>query len=209
MHKPPILHKKLARLATHQGKLVIGIIGTHKGCGVTHLGILLANYLSEYAGCRTAFLECQPQKDIQYLQDYIFGETEDRQEREVFKIHQVTFHNNIKDQEIAEILGDAYDCVILDLGTDFLRYKNEFLRCDKRIIVSSLAIWKRHELERFVKSTEHIKFSNQWIYAIPFGQSKDINKSVKDLKRKFYGVPYEPDPFMLSINTIQLLQKLI
>lgn len=209
MHKTPILHKKIARLSAHQGKLVIGILGTHKGCGVTHLGILLANYLSEYAGCRTAFLECSPQKDLQYLQDYIFGETEDGVEREAFKIHHVTYHNNIKDQDIAEIIGDAYDCVILDLGTDFLRYKNEFLRCDKRIIVSSLAIWKRHELEGFIKSTSHIKFNNQWIYAIPFGQSRDINKAVKDYKRKIYGVPYEPDPFILSTHMIQKLQKLI
>lgn len=209
MNKRPILHKRLAAIEAHQGKLVIGILGTHKGAGVTHLGILLANYLSEWLGRKTAFLECYPQKDLQYLQYYFYGETEGMEEKDCFPIHRVTYHNNVKEQAIAEIIGDDYDCVILDLGTDFQKSKNEFLRCDKKIVVSSLTIWKRHELENFLQKTNHIKYNEQWTFVIPFGQSRVIKKAAKELHREIYGGSYEPDPFSLSTDTIQLFRKLV
>jgi len=209
MKKTPILLKKLSKIEAHQGKLIIGILGTHKGAGVTHLCILLANYFGEWGGQKTAFLECYPQRDIQYLQNYIYGRTEGLEEKDSFKVHRVTYHKNVREQEVAEIIGDNYDCVILDLGTDFFKSKNEFLRCDIRIVVSSLTIWKQHEIEKFIHNTCHIKDSNLWTYAIPFGKSRDINQAAKELQREIYGIPYEPDPFTLSTDTIKLFQKLI
>ena len=209
MQKAPILRKRLSKIEAHQGKLVIGIFGTHKGVGATHLGISLANYLSEWLGRKTAFIECYPQKDIQFIQYYVNGRIESKEDKEYFNVHRVTYYKNVKEQEIAEIVGNDYDCVVLDLGTDFNKGKNEFLRCDRRIVVSSLTIWKKQELEKFIVNTCHIKYSDQWTYVIPFVQSKDIKKAAKELHREIYEIPYEPDPFALSTDTIQLFQKLI
>jgi hypothetical protein len=211
MKKSPILYQRISKLKAHRGKLAVGIIGTHKGAGVTHLGILLAAYLSEWAGYRTAYLECYPKKDMQYLKSYLYddGNTKDLPECNTFKIKHVTFYCNVKEQEMAEIIGEKYDCVILDLGTDFLKSKNEFLRCDRRFVVGSLAMWKRYELDKFIQNTEHIKYSDEWIYMIPFSQKRDVIRAEKEFQRNIYGVPFEPDPFLLSSESVQLFQTLL
>lgn len=176
---------------------------------MTHLGILLANYLSECLGQKTAFIECQPGNDLQFLQLYFFGSSIDGYNPNSFTIHRVTFYKDRNLQGIPEIIGDKFDCIILDFGTDMVKYKSEFLRCDKKMVVSSLAVWKKHELERFINNSAHIKNCEQWIYAIPFAKNKVIKEGIKKLKRKIYGIPYEPDPFTLSDPVIHLFQKLI
>ncbi len=208
MRKEPILMKKLAGERI-QGKLIIGVIGTHSGAGVTHLGILLANYLSQYMGQKTAFLECGPKNELQYLEQYFFEEPEDSFKQDSFTIRRVTFYKNKSLQGIPEIVGDSFDCIILDLGTDMAKNKYEFLRCDIKIVVSSLAVWKKQELERFAANTTHIKNNEQWAYVIPFAQNKVLKEAAKKLQRKIYRMPYEPDPFVLSADAIYFFRRLI
>lgn len=45
MKRAGILLKRIDRIDKLEGKIVIGVIGTHKGVGVTHMAIILANYL--------------------------------------------------------------------------------------------------------------------------------------------------------------------
>jgi hypothetical protein len=209
MKREPILLGRLKRPGT-QGKLIIGITGTHSGAGVTHLAVLMATYFSEYLGLRTAFLECAPKNEIQYIKNHFFKEYDESADAEDnFSVHRVTFYKNRNVQGIPEIMGDQFDCVILDFGIDVNKYKGEFLRCDKKIIVSSLAVWKVEGLRRFIHNTGYIKNSDQWIYGIPFVQDKVINKGRKELNVPIYGIPYEPDPFVLSNSTIQFFQKIL
>lgn len=209
MKREPILLSSLKKYS-NGGKFIIGIAGTHSGAGVTHLAVLLAAYMSEYLNMRTAFLECAPKNEIQYLKKYFFKPKEERDLKgDTFVVHRVTFYENRNVQGITEIMGEQFDCVILDFGTDINRYKGEFFRCDKKIIVSSLAVWKDEILKRFLQSTSHIKNSDQWIYAIPFVQDKIINNAGRELNRQFYAVPYEPDPFLLSEEVIRFFQKIL
>ncbi len=213
MRKSPILLKRISRKGNQPGKLVIGVIGTHHGSGVTHLSILLANYLSEWLGKNIAYIECYPQKDIQYMQYIYEGKSmrgeESTGEKNFFTIHRVTYYKSVRPVDLAEIIGDSYDCVVLDLGMDFIKNKHEFFRCDRKLVVSSLAPWKQRELERFIELTCHMNQSDEWLYMIPFGQSKEMKQVGKEFQRQFFGVPYEPNPFSLSAETIHLFQKLI
>mgnify|MGYP003750945119 CR=1 FL=1 len=208
MKKPPILLKKLSRKESQPGKLVIGVLGTHIGVGVTHLCLLLANYLSEWLGKKVAYIECYPRKDIQHLQ-YIYEGSEKGMEKGYFHIHRVTYFKCVRPMEIAEVIGGSYDCIILDMGTEFTKNQNEFLRCDLKLVISSLVPWKQQELEKFLEHTKHVKQSEEWLYLIPFGQKEDIKQISKEMGRKFYSVPYEPDPFVLSAETIYFFQIFI
>lgn len=207
MFRKSVLHNIPFKQNTKQGKLVFGILGTQKGAGVTHFSILMANYLSDYLGKNTAYLQYYTQKDIGYLSEYVYREKKD--DKEPFQVNGITFYPNMKEQDIAEISGDYYNYIILDLGTEFNKCKNEFLRCDIKIIISSLAIWKRYELDQFIHNSNHIKNNEHWNYAIPFARERDIKQVSKDFGKKFYKIPFEPDPFALSQETIQLFQKLI
>lgn len=208
MQREPIFIKKLYKEKAG-GKLVIGIIGTHSGAGVTHLGILLANYFSQYLGLKTAFVECGFRNGFQCLQQALLGPEEDVGNQDSFSLQRITFYGNRNLQSIPEIIGGRYDCVILDLGTDMAKNKSEFLRCDKKIVAGSLAMWKLHDLERFIVNSAHIKNSEQWVYAIPFTTEKVLKEAEKRLEKKMYGIPCEPDPFLLSGEIIRLFQRML
>jgi hypothetical protein len=208
MLREPILMKKLNKEKA-QGKLIIGLIGTHTGAGVTHLGILLAVYLSECLGYKTAFIECGRKNDMKFLQEHFYHPGEEQYTQDFFALNRVTVYQNRSLAGLPEIIGDEYDCVILDLGTDLAKHKSEFLRCDKKIVIGSLAVWKTHELEKFINTTAHIKNCEQWIYAIPFTTKKAVREAEKKFKRIIYDIPYEPDPFLLSGSCIGLFQKFI
>ncbi|MDF2587298.1 MAG: hypothetical protein K0S41_1139 [Anaerocolumna sp.] len=208
MLKTPILKRNLI-YETYQGKLIIGVMGTHKGVGVTHSCILLANYLGRCLGKKTALIECYPQNDFKFIEDELVSNDNNMKESKSFELHKVTYYKSIKSREISEIIGDDYDCVVLDLGCDLINGKYEFLRCDKKLVISSMIPWKLHELDKFVMNNEHIKNSYQWIYLIPFGSKKDINIIKKDFNLKVNQIPCEPDPFIISSSVIQLFQTVI
>ncbi|WMJ85671.1 hypothetical protein [Anaerocolumna sp. MB42-C2] len=207
MKSEPILMKKIKKEKV-QGKFIIGLMGTHPGAGVTHFGIMLSNYFSEYLGLKTAFLECGLRDDFPYLHQHFYAPDGDLQNLDFFTIHRVTFYKKRNLQGIPEIIGDQYDCIILDLGTDMVKNRSEFLRCDKKIVVSSLSVWKEHEMRQFIENAKHIKNNEQWVYVIPFTDNTTVNRVSKKLQRIVYAVPYEPDPFLLSVLTINYFQKL-
>lgn len=210
MKRQPILMKRIKK-EYKQGKLIVGITGTHQNVGVTHLGLMLATYLSEWLGHRTAYVEVmdkQPSSlDIVRLKSYFYGE-EKSEEEEAYTVHRVTFYPQKNSKNLVDIMNDSYQCLILDFGSDWKNI-NEFLRCDIKIVVSSLAVWKKHKLTNFLTVAEQLKSSDTWIYALPFTAEKNIKAASKEFGKSMYGVPYEPDPFLLSQDMIHFFRKFI
>lgn len=208
--RQPILMKRI-RKEYKQGKLIIGITGTHQNVGVTHLGLMLATYLSEWLGHRTAYVEVRDRQpsslDINSLKSYFYGEEESIEE-ESYTVHRVTFYPQRNSKNLVDIMNDSYQCLILDLGSDWKNI-NEFLRCDIKIVVSNLAVWKKHKFKNFLSVSEELKTSDTWIYAIPFAAEKQVKAAGREFGKSMYGVPYEPDPFLLSQNMIHFFRKFI
>lgn len=209
MERGLILQSRIRKRESIQGKITIGVIGTHLGAGSTHFSILICNYLSECLGKRTALIECYPQNELQYFEDGYFIRKKELIEDNAFSINRVTYYKSMKEKEIGEVIGSGYDCVVLDLGIDFLKKKSEFQRCDRRIILSSLSPWKKNDLKRFLNGTDHIKNNHEWLYGIPFVSKKEIKETSKEFCIPMFRVPCEPDPFTLSTDTIKMFQKII
>ena len=68
MKKKPILFDRVIG-RKHNIRQVIGLMGVHHGAGVTHTGLLLAFYMGEELGKRTAFLECNNHHDMILVQE--------------------------------------------------------------------------------------------------------------------------------------------
>jgi len=191
------------------GKIIIGIIGTHIGTGATHFAVMLSNYMSECLGMKTAYIECFPQKELGYMEKLYYLDGNATSMTESFSIYKVHYYKNIREDRIAKIMGYEYECVILDLGLDVNKMRNEFLRCDKKIVISNLAPWKLNELETFITS----KGLEREVCNLEYGISFPVNRVIKEVS-KLYGIscftiPYEPDPFNLSNDTIKMFQKII
>lgn len=201
-------YKRASKDGKIQGKVIIGVVGTHIGAGSTHFSMVLSNYLSEYLGKKTAFIECNPQNELKFLETAYNIKRKDDMLDNSFSINRVTLYKNIKEQEIGEIMGCGYDCIVMDLGINIGQKKNEFLRCDKKVVVSSLTPWKIYELETFLNRMQQ-KGNRDWRYGIPFTSKKEIRYFSKEYHIPMFQIPFEPDPFALSNDTIKMFQKLI
>lgn len=207
MRKKPIQFHNTKGLLEVNQTVVIGIIGTHRGAGVTHTAIMLANYLSETFKRKTAILECNNHRDFSYIQMEYEGLTHRVLGVPKFQINEVVYYKEVKDYEIANILSERYHYVILDLGTDMNENGNEFLRCNIKLVVSSLIEWKRPEFLSFLQNISHIPAKQSFEYLILFGHKEEM----LEIKRKYHvsihGIPYEPDPYLLSKESLKLLEK--
>lgn len=210
MQKKVSLLKRVSKEIHKHGKIVIGVVGTHSGIGVTHLCLMLAHYYSQGVGYNTAYIECFPKNEIKLLKEMYNGKTNASNGQESsFTLHGITYYEKVKGSSISDIYNDDYQCLILDMSSDIYKNRGEFLRCNQKIVMSSFSSWKLEGLERFLNYTQNMKSIHQWIYLVPYGQHElKLTKSMK-LPGKVYGVPYEPDPFRIQWDTIEFFNNIL
>jgi len=197
MKRKPMLLKKIAGKNFGKGREVIGLIGTHHGVGVTHTALSLAFYMCEGLGKKTAFLECNEHHDMTLIQKVYEWSLE---EANSFSFHQITCYPEVGTNRIAQLLGEDYDCFILDFGTDSKANKDEFLRCGTKIVVGGRSEWDRLKLIHFAKASETIRGSDAWLYLIPQANDKMILKIRKEIDCKVLSVPVNQEPTIPSYN---------
>lgn len=191
MKRKPILYNKVWESRHGRGREVIGLIGTHRGAGVTHTGLMLAFYMGEEIGKKTAFIECNDHHDMQLIQNAYEWSSE---KAAVFAYNQITCYREADPKRISEIFGEDYECIIFDFGTDFAANREEFLRCQKKIVVGGRSEWDIQKLARFSKATEAIRGSDAWIYFIPQANERSVLKLSKEINRKVCAVPVTEEP---------------
>ena len=205
MKRKPMLLKKIAGKNFGKGREVIGLIGTHHGVGVTHTALLLAFYMCEGLGKKTALLECNEHYDMTLIQKvYEWSLSEENS----FSFHQITCYPEVGPNRIAQLLGGDYDCFILDFGTDRMANKDEFLRCGTKIVVGGQSEWDRLKLHHFVKASETIRGSDAWLYLIPQANDKTVLKIRKEINCKVLSVPFNQEPTIPSYNTNRFFGEL-
>lgn len=204
MKKKPILFDRVIG-RRHSIRQVIGLMGVHHGAGVTHTGLLLAFYLGEELGKRTAFLECNCHHDLALVQKaYEWS----REEADTFTFHKITFYKDVIPARLPELLNEEYECLILDFGTDFTSNRNEFLRCETKIIMAGSAPWEQEKLSDFLHSIQSIRGSESWHFLTVHAQRRDLLRLNKRTERNIYSIPYNPNPMMPSKYTCQLFDYL-
>jgi hypothetical protein len=121
-----------------------------------------------------------------------------REEGASFAFHKLALYSEVSQDHIKELLGENFDCFILDFGTDFIGNREEFLRCGTKIVVGGRSEWDKQKLYRFVTETKTIHGSECWLYFIPQADGKTIINFKKEIARKTYAVPINQEPTRLS-----------
>lgn len=204
MKKKPILFDRVIG-RKHNIRQVIGLMGVHHGAGVTHTGLLLAFYMGEELGKRTAFLECNNHHDMILVQEaYEWS----REAADNFTFHNITFYKDVILTHLPELLNDEYECLILDFGTDFISNRDEYLRCDTKIIVSGSAPWEQEKLNKFLHSIQTIRGIENWHFLTVQAQRYNLSRLNKRLGRNIHSIPYNPNPMIPSKYTCKLFDHL-
>ena len=146
--------------------ITIGILGCHPGAGVTQLAISLGTYCASRRRLRTACLELHKRSELarlipeSALADSIHRhalqcskapDAADTSKAEFFhfRLHGVDYYPNLAPDAVPRLLNMGYDYLILDLGSLNESAAAEFLRCDRKIVLGSLALWKAWSYEEF------------------------------------------------------------
>lgn len=182
-------------------KFSIGMIGIGMGCGTTHLTIALANYLQSALGRRTAVIELSGKHD---LKDMIRKEGDQRQ-----KLAGVHYFTDISVGNIPEIMNSRYEVFVLDLGADYTASREEFLRCDRKIVIGSVSPWRVSAYEHFIKNVIASENYETWEFLVLFANILDKKKIQKRYGMHMISVPWIENPFYLKKEDLIFLQKII
>lgn len=206
MRHKSILYHKILEKNPGRGREVIGLIGTHHGSGVTHTGLLLAFYMGEELNLKTAFLECNSHHDFDLIQEaYEWPEEGDS----TFSFQQITCYKDMDLDKIPMIFGEDYECLILDFGTDFDNNKEEFLRCQTKIIVGGRTEWEQLKLLRFIQAKKMLKGNETWKYLIPQANEKVIAKMRQKSKCRIWSIPTTEEPVISSQSINRFFREIL
>lgn len=192
----------------------IGITSVTPGLGATHLCIAMANYLASKRGLKTACLELTQSNSFEQLKinckPALFSRMDSA--HQYFRIYDVDYYPNISKSDIPSLSNLGYDVLILDFGFPDDTYLDEFYRCNKKLLISSAACWKRHELSLFFEAHPQIKKLESLSFMIPFATISDMLRigKIYDLPyHKLYAIPFLKNPFHIEKEQFSFFEKLI
>lgn len=192
----------------------IGIAAVASGLGATHLCIALANYLASKKRLKTACLEITQSSSFEQLKinckPALLPRTESAHHN--FRIYDVDYYPNVSKSDIPALSNLGYDVLILDFGFPNDTYLDEFYRCNKKLLISSAACWKRHELSSFFETHPQIKKLESLSFMIPFATMSDMLKIGKTHSlsyHKLHSIPFLLNPFHIGKEQFSFFERLI
>lgn len=171
------------------------------GCGATHLAVAMANYLQSGLGRRTALIELSGKHE---LRDMIRKEGGKKQ-----KLLGVQYYTDICVGKIPEIMNSRYEAIVLDLGADYTAAREEFLRCDRKIVTGSISPWKISAYEHFLKNIIASENYEAWEFLVLFANLLDKKKIQKRCGVHMVSIPWIENPFYLKKEDMVFLQKIV
>jgi len=204
-HKPMLLSKLAAR-SNMAARFSIGLLGTHHGSGVTYTGLMLAFYLGEEMGKRTAFIECNRHQDMRLIEEaYEWTSSE----KNSFSFRNITCYKELAMEQIPLIYAEEYEALIFDFGIDLSFSINEFLRCDKRVVLAGRTEWELARLKSLHERLKHASGKGSLIYLIRQADNKTIQRLSGELGCTVMSIPFAADPVALTRNIIRFFEALL
>ena len=192
--------------------LTIGITGCTAGVGVTHLAIALANLCGSKLGLKTACIEFHKRDELRFLMteaNLPFRQAKNSC-RSYFRIYDVDYYPNASSEELPSLLNQGYRYLILDMGNMEESNLPELLRCDKKIVIGSLAPWK---IDKFRKSLNLLfqksSSGEGFIYLMETGNPKTLRTISATYHIIARSVPFIQNPFRIGKEFFSILQELL
>ena len=177
----------------------IAIVGSHSGCGATHIGFSLVSTLN-YMGYKSIYFEQQPGNSLRQLYPFLtpIKETNGMICYRFFK--GFPFYG----PGVSQTLDAAAEFEIYDYGASF---PPEDIHFDEIFYVCSNGIWHWHEA--FQKGELLYNLSSRLIIICNMGQRNTMVCFSKQFHREVYHYPYESSPFMVTSKKVLFFAKLL
>ena len=131
------------------GIKITGIAGAGGGTGVTHLSLMLANYLQGVCRKRTAVLEWNDHGDFSRFGEACTGQTGPRT---CYGIQQVDYYPGAAAGRLMECQKAEYEHVVIDFGIVKEMTCVELMRCSTVWILMSFSEWQMEAFLELMRS---------------------------------------------------------
>ena len=152
------------------------LVGAGPGAGVTHTGILLAEYLEERRGARTLFLEVNSHKDICCVKKEILSAD----------------YRCLQDENWEEQQIEGYDYVVADLGTDIRFWQKGLSNQAIGILIGNGAPWRQERFFRAVQGVKSQRTEFTWRGLLSLGSEKEAKSLTRKLGIPIYALGWQP-----------------
>lgn len=187
----------------------IGIAGVQKGAGVTHLCIMLGNYIRAKLNKNVTILEMNQTGAFEELMEYYSGKHKNEQGFDTFSIAEVTYYYKVEKEMLGLIFNLCKDYVIIDFGEIDEECTKEFLKCNIKIVVGNLNPWNRTKLISYMELFIAKDYLGKIKYVSRFITNDEIRLIKNIYKTNIYAQPFEPDPFLIHGCNFEFLEKLL
>lgn len=183
---------------TEKRTKMIGVTGVAAGVGATHFSIALANYVANVLQQKVVYISFEEKSEVSNM---ILSK---QQEYEFMNVCYCSCATAIR---ISELWNEGYDYMILDFGKDFPTYRAEFLRCEKKVVLGSLILWKKAYFDQRMETLKKEMHYETWDYYALFGIKEDKKEFKIDYGISIRTFPYIEDPFQIKKETYAFFQE--
>lgn len=176
----------------------IGVAGVQNNQGATRVCVQMGICFSKAFHARPELLEMNKSGDFGRLQKAIDGAAKER----MFEYQNVRFLKTVRKGEYGKVhSGEHYPCV-MDFGRLFEEMEDEWLHCDRKIVLASGLEWSFPKLEEFIARFQKIPDFKRWIFLFPSlsaGEKREYRKQFGILAEKLpvFSNPFEPEKEMV------------
>ncbi len=171
--------------------------------GATHFALSLCNYLQNKQRKRTAYIELNPGRQIRTLAPKATGSS--------FGFLGFEIYPEVTLKELPSIYGKKYDYFILDMGTLGPGLMTEFLRCQQKFVICSVAPWRRQRIEHWmdkVQATHQLHLETVSIFG-NMSKKKDLNDFEHRYHLPIQAIPFLENPFQLTSPDIGFFEQIL
>lgn len=184
----------------------IGVLGTQRRIGTTHMAIMIANYLR-----KKGYLVC-------YLESNSTGVLDDIVKNYEMKWRQHLFFNlsgidyyRLESESINKINSKAYNFVIIDYGCcDAPEDLKEFSACDRNVVVSGVKAWEQDHIQKLFDRSDYESLKKYYYYFnfCPKEQRFDVINGMGELEHVGF-MEYSEDPFegALALGSEEIFEE--
>jgi hypothetical protein len=184
-----------------QGEIVIAMMGTLPGVGVTYSAISLGTYLSNYCHYRVALVEENSNMHFSYIKRAarVIGE------ENYFSVGKIDYYPGAEEGIWLRLQRMSYDYILVDYGVNEGSKLNQYARCNYRFLIGSLCEWKREAFETVMdKEGTGVEIS---FYLATLGKRYDMKEFYQEFRIRLYGIPCIHDPFLLVKEVLQFWRR--
>lgn len=183
---------------THPRKK-IAIVGSHIGCGATHIGISLVSTLN-YMGYQTIYYEGRTENSLRKLHPFLSP---------IKEINGMLCYRYFKGfpfygPGISISLDTDFEYEVYDYGNHLPPEDTKF---DTILLVCSNGIWHWHDA--FQKGEILQKFSSHFIIVCNMAEKNTLLCFAKQFSQGVFFYPYESNPFRVSSKKTSFYSKML